>query len=132
MRTQIVALVGVVIALLACKDIGKSGKSKSSKQPEVTVTAKEIQSEYKANAARADAKYKGKVIQISGRIVSIDTDLMDDPVVRLASGELLGVSLHDLPNDVALNLNTGKSVTFVCVGDGEIMGSPRLEDCRKP
>ena len=128
MREQITALVGVVILLLACK----GGESTSNKPPELTVTAKELQSEYKANEARADAKYKGKVIQISGRVVSIDTDLMDDPVVHLASGELLGVSLHGLPKDVALALNKDSSVTFVCVGGGAILGSPTLNDCRKP
>jgi hypothetical protein len=132
MRTQIAALVGVLVALMACKEGGDSSKPASNKQPEVTVTAKELQSEYKANEARADARFKGKVIKVSGRVESIDSDLMDDPVVHLASGELLGVSLHGLPKDVAISLNKGDSVTFICVGGGEVVGSPRLDDCRKP
>lgn len=138
-------------ALLACKagkDDSSAGASKAETKPakteaakpaeakptgpELTATSLEIAKEYKANEARADAKFKGKVIEISGTVTGIDSGITDEPIVKLESdNQFLGVSLHDVDKETAIALNKGDKVTFICVGAGEMMGSPMLNECRK-
>lgn len=98
--------------------------------PEVTITAGELAAAYKDNEMRANAAYKDKIIKISGVVRSIDSDLTDQAVVHLEGGDLLGVSLHDVPQEVAIELDKGSEVTFVCIGGGEVVGSPVLNKCR--
>ncbi len=114
-------------ALLACKQ-----SPAVKRAPELKISAQQLASDYKANEARGDSLYKGKVIEIDGAIQSIDSDFSDDPVIVLYTGELLGCSLRGLPKSVAAGLSKDQRVTFVCVGDGETIGAPKLRDCRVP
>lgn len=140
MRIPVLEIALVIGALLACKaPDDKSGSTSSGantaskpKEPEIKITAAELVAEYKANEARADAKFKGKLIELSGTVEGVDSDLMDKPVVKLAGGEMFqSVHLNDVAKDVAVNLNKGDAVTFICTGNGEIIGSPMMRQCQK-
>lgn len=78
----------------------------------------------------ADGQYKGKVLEVTGTVDRIDSDLTDDAVVQLTAGDFLqSVSVKGLPKATAAGLHKGQSVTVVCKGDGEVVGSPMLDEC---
>jgi hypothetical protein len=49
----------------------------------IKVTAPQLLSEYEANEVAADAKYKNKMVEVSGTINSIGKDILDNPYVAL-------------------------------------------------
>jgi hypothetical protein len=54
-----------------------------------TVTADQLASEYKSNEVAADAKYKGKVVIVSGTVQDIGKDVMDDAYIIIGGEKLL-------------------------------------------
>lgn len=100
-------------------------------QDAVKVSPSALVSAYNKNEIAADQEYKGKKIEITGEIESISSDFSDDAVVHLKSGELFdNVSLHGIPNAEAAKLEKGKTITAVCKGAGEVVGSPMLNGCK--
>jgi hypothetical protein len=119
-----------VVGAKGVADKEKKEKEAFDKQDAVKVTAAEIVSVYKANEVAGDEKFKGKKIEITGKIESIDSSIGDAPVVRLASDVFMGVMLYDIPKGEAAKLEKGKDATFVCKGDGELAGAPILRECK--
>ncbi|MGE0327604.1 MAG: hypothetical protein AB7S68_35155 [Polyangiaceae bacterium] len=117
----------VVLALLACKQ-----SPPPKKAPELTVSAQDLRSAYNANEAAADQKYKGKVLEVSGAITAIESDFSDNPVIRLYTGDLMGASARGLSKAEAAKLAKDQRIIIICTGDGELVGSPQLKDCRLP
>ncbi|EPR9223812.1 TPA: OB-fold protein [Citrobacter amalonaticus] len=98
----------------------------------ISVTADKIYNDYDANEARGDKSYKGKMIAISGTVEKIRSTLGDVPSVTLsAGGSFSGVSLYFAKEfeSLAIDLNKGDSIRYVCNGDGSIMGDPVLREC---
>ena len=58
-------------------------EKKKIEQPVETmkVTATQISEDYKANEVAADAKYKGKLLEISGLVDNIGKDILDTPYI---------------------------------------------------
>jgi tRNA_anti-like len=100
------ALAVVVFLLPACS--GKSDKKGDDKtgdekkgdtrsvgdpKPDFTLTSKEFAEEYKKDEKAAEAKYKGKVIELSGTVKSVSRSPDRGPFLSLQAGEkdLLGV-----------------------------------------
>lgn len=103
---------------------------------EIETTAEKMIATYKANEVKGDAIYKDKRIKIVGTVDSISSGLSDKATVLLSSGkkEFSFTNVHasgdsDFHNR-AINLNKGDVITLVCTGDGEVIGSPFLKDCR--
>lgn len=74
--------------------IGSGGDSKSEKnnlapaaaeqkEAAITVTATQLLNDYESNEVAADAKYKGKLVEVSGTIENIGKDILDNPYVAL-------------------------------------------------
>lgn len=121
-------------------DVAKSSAATSSMSAEpaqaappadaMKVSARDMFKAYEANEIAADQQYKGKAIEMTGIVESISSDMMDEPVVQLATGnEFQSVNARGLPKAVAGNLSKGQSITLNCKGGGEIVGSPVLDDC---
>lgn len=102
--------------------------------PQVVVTSANISKEYSENEVAADAKYKGKLIEISGKVYSIDNGLFDNEIIiRLSDGK------YDLNNswcymkeserEKAISLKKGQQVTLIGTGDSATVSSPVLKDC---
>lgn len=49
------------------------------------VTAFKMAADYKANEVAADAKYKGKLVEISGTVDTIGKDVIDTPFIAFAT-----------------------------------------------
>lgn len=113
---------------------GDKSSSTSKKRPDVKTEAIAIVAEFKENELSADAKYKGKVIQVTGKVSKIDTEMFDDKdyVLKLKGDEfdLLSVDCFDIPNDKLSSLATGQTVTMVGdFKDGGDLGV-ELNHCR--
>lgn len=98
----------------------------------IPVTAQQIFDAYDSNEVAADKQYKGQLLQISGTVASIDSGLTDNAQVQLAtSNDFMSVSATGDENfdNAAASLNKGQSVTLLCRGEGEVIGSPMVGDC---
>lgn len=96
----------------------------------ISVSAATIFRAYDGNEVAADGKYKGKRLLIAGTVDSIQSDLMDDPVVQLSAGTFQWVQLHGLSQQDAAALSKGQQISALCVGQGELIGFPSAADCQ--
>ena len=85
----IVIALFVVVGSFGDSDSGGSASQSSreevSAEPTYTVTAFEMAGEYKANEVAAEAKYKGKLVEISGTVDTIGNDALDTPFIAFAT-----------------------------------------------
>lgn len=111
----------------------------SEPQPEVIdleTKASTMINTYNDNEVRADAIYKGKKLKVVGIVHSISSNVSDKAIVHLApkGDEYAFTSVHASGDDdfhnQAINLKKGEMITIICIGDGEVIGSPLLKDCR--
>lgn len=95
------------------------------------VTASEMAQAYADNEAAGDAKYKDKLLEISGTIEAIDKDIADATVVRLKGKDFHSVmaNLAESEEEKALALKKRGKIILKCTGAGEIMGSPVARNC---
>lgn len=96
------------------------------------VTASELFAAYESNEVAADKQYKDQLLEVSGKVASIDSGLGDSANVSLAtSNQFLSVTAKgdDAFNDAAATLSKGQDIKVVCKGDGEVIGMPMLKDC---
>lgn len=97
----------------------------------IKITAHELLDAYAANEVAADGQYKGKTLEVTGKVVGIDSGMDDEPVVQLeTSNEFEHVHARGLSKDVAASLSKGTTITVVCTGGGEVIGTPMLDDCK--
>lgn len=86
-----VYVICVVVVIVQLSDKGSDARSASSTNtppPEaMKVTAMQIINDYKDNGVAADAKYKNKLVEVSGVVDTIDKDILDTPYIALESYE---------------------------------------------
>ena len=102
--------------------------------PQIAVTSAVISKEYSENEVSADAKYKGKIIEVSGKVTGVDNGITDNEmIVRLSDGEYdfsgLMCYMKESEKDKVLTLKKGNQVTLIGKGDSATIGSPILRDC---
>ena len=88
----------------------------------IKVTAIKLSEDYKANEVSADAKYKGKFVEVSGIIDNIAKDILDTPYVTLKTDtySIVGIQcMFDKNSESQLaTLSKGQSITL----QGEVSG----------
>jgi len=104
--------------------------------PSLKVTAEQIFSDYTANEVAADAKYKGKVVEVSGIVGTIGKDIVNSPYVTLKAGgeySITNVQCMFTKNDEAVLATVVKGKTLSLIGkvSGKL-GNILLQDCRMP
>lgn len=82
----------------------------------VPVDAAQLLADFKGNEAAADAKYKGKVLQVTGSVDKVDTEFLDKDqyIVRLDGGDqysFLHVNCSDVPAAKAATLVPESTIT---------------------
>lgn len=102
--------------------------------PQIIVTSANISKEYTENEVAADAKYKGKLIEISGKVYSIDNGLSDNEIIiRLSDGKYdfnnSWCYMKESEREKAIVLKKGQQVILIGIGDSATMSSPVLKDC---
>ncbi|MCK5861383.1 MAG: hypothetical protein KAH38_02790 [Candidatus Hydrogenedentes bacterium] len=87
-------LLFLVLGILAVgsTDTDTDTQKVQSQAPSYTLSADQLYSEYDSNEVAADAKYKGKVVIVSGTIQDIGKDIMDQAYIVIGGqGFLDGV-----------------------------------------
>lgn len=97
------------------------------------LTANALYQEYNDNAINADIKYKGKNVEVSGRIKRIGTDILNDPYVVLGGTGILDGVQCMFPKDQAAQLAELRKQQFIVVAGevrGIVIGNVLLKKCR--
>jgi enamine deaminase RidA (YjgF/YER057c/UK114 family) len=102
--------------------------------PQISVTSIDIAKDYSENEVAADEKYKGKIIEISGKISSIDNGTFDDEmIIKLSDGQYDFSGpicyMEKSEREKVLALKKGASVTLIGEGNSATIGSPMLKNC---
>lgn len=95
-------------------------------------TAEGLNSDYDRNEVATDLKIGNRVVQVTGRVQSIDKDFMDDIVVQLAAGNEFmpaSMTMEKTETSKAAALSKGDHVTIRCEKMRRIMDSPAGSDC---
>ena len=124
----------VLFAVLTAFVVGCSSESGtsdvSSQNVAYTVSANKIYAEYKANEVKADAKYKDKVIVVTGKVTDIGKDIMDQPYLVVGgTGFLDGCQCTFADSAVGdiSNVNKGDKVSVKGKVTG-FLGMVEMED----
>jgi hypothetical protein len=113
-----------------------TSKNAAAETQAIAVKAGAILGEYAANAVAADAKYKGNVIQVSGKFGSAQKAPLLGYAVQVLPDEagdltLSGVQcfiLQSAEGDVA-GLQPGQAVTLKGTCDGQVLGQLKVSKC---
>lgn len=94
-------------------------------------TAKELYNSYEANEVATDDLLEGKIIEVSGRVDSIEKDFMDDIVVSLKINEFLSAqfSIDQSQKSIAAGLSKNQQVTIQCRKMQRLMTLPSGTNC---
>lgn len=100
-------------------------------EPAMAITADELYAAYDSNEVAADQRFKGRLVQVSGVVESVDSGISDEPIVSLAAGDygIGSVYAYGLESNVAATLSKGQGVSLSCTANGELLGTPALRDC---
>jgi hypothetical protein len=96
----------------------------STQAPAVTVSASQLYADYEANGVAADGKYKGKVLLVTGKVNTIDRDIMDKIYITLKGDEYFGdIQCFFAESQVgtASQLSKGQTITLIGKCDGKVM-----------
>ena len=130
-----VATLGLAMSACDVPEDKADAPSKAEVKDATKVKATKILGEFERNEAKADTKYSGKVLQISGVVDEVDTELLDTEqyTIQLAGGgqfEMFTVNCDDQTNKVASGIKVGKPLTVVGkFEDGGDLGI-ELEGCQ--
>ena len=137
--TRLVSCV-LVLALsltsLGCKSKPAPGPAAPS-GPDVKVKADDLLKEYAANAIAADAKYKGKVVQVTGKFSSAQKMVIVGYVVQVVgdeAGELnssfIQCTLQEGADADLAKFQAGQPITMQGTCDGTpLPGQVKLSKC---
>ena len=113
----------------------KAAKAAAAKKAVVAVQAGPMLKEFEGNEAAADAKYKGKVLQITGHVAKVDTEFLDDEqyIVMLDGGgdfAFLSVNCNSVSAEQAAKVQADSTVTVRgTFDDGGDLGV-EIKDCK--
>lgn len=108
---------------------------KSATDQPIQITAKQLEQEYDDNQFAADEKYKGRLVEVVGVIITIDKDFSNNPYINLAaqaSGHsVTGVWCRFAKEDASSLAKVTKRHEVTVQGICEGMGSNvNLKNCK--
>jgi hypothetical protein len=113
---------GVPVADL--KRFVESYKPRTAASGTIQIDAQKLYEEYKANQLKADGLYKGKTLQVTGKVVKVSQDALTDEYYLQIAGASKSKSVNVFFRASELNkiadFNEGQTVTVVgrCEGYG--------------
>lgn len=99
----------------------------------IGVTSHQLFADYHANEVSADEKYKDKYVAVTGRITKISKDVFDNIVIDLHTPNTFmntHATIREQDLNTVANLKRRQEVMLLCIGDGLLIGSPVLKECR--
>jgi hypothetical protein len=98
----------------------------------IRASAAEVAGVYKKNQVAGDQKYYEKQILLTGKIDGIQSGIGNRPYLTLR-GEMFSEPQVHFKRSVSVervaNLSKGQAVSFVCKGNGAVVGTPMFDDC---
>lgn len=136
-------VIGGAVALIALSEYSSPDDNPAAQQaaqeavaageaPPTKVSPAELQQAYAANEVAAQAKYGGRVLEVSGRIAAITLDFADNPVLEFVTGapfEKVNAGFDKTASGDVAALAKGQKVTVRCGKISEVIGTPMLGDC---
>lgn len=94
-----------------------------------------LQREYEKNEVAADLKFLKKTILIEGVVGSIDRGIGENYYVQFQGNQNSLMSPHATMADGYVNflasLSKGEKIKLICIGNGLLIGTPRLNQCMR-
>ena len=124
----------IVIGIIAGNDENTTSAAGTQEKPAEVfkITSTELFNAYEANEVATDENLKGKLIEVSGTVDSIDKDAFDNIVIHLRTpNQFMSTSLQvdESEKGKAIALNKGTKVSIRCDKMMRVMGSPAGRDC---
>lgn len=98
----------------------------------VSYTAVQLSKAYEENEVATDEALKGKLVNITGRVQSIDKDYSDSIIVKLRTlNEYMPASMDitDKQKALAASLRKGDKISITCEKMSRLVGEPYGRDC---
>jgi hypothetical protein len=128
-------LFAVILGLAGCKT-RSTGAAAPPAEPPPKVKAGDLLKEYGSNAVAADKKYKGKIIQVTGKFGSVQKAPILGYSLELvaedaAEGSVSSVQcfLSDAAEDDVAKLQAGQAITVQGTCDGQYAPVVKLSKC---
>src|SRR5687767_11327689 len=115
--TTRLTLVASLLAVAACTRTRSTAPPPAPAEPVATLSADDLVKQYGENELAADGRYKGKYVQVTGRVGKVGKHPLGYPFVQLGSDredDLFGVTcyLTEAGTAEAAKLQPGASVTL--------------------
>lgn len=104
-------------------------------EPTIDTTSVNMFNAYNRNEMAADQEYRGRKIRVTGIVSSISSTYDNTAQVSLETeNQFMSVKTSgDRKFDAkAARLYKGQSIRMTCIGAGEVMGMPVLDNCVIP
>ena len=133
-RAGIAVAMGLTVLLVAgCgKGSNKSAASTAPQKEVFKISSQQLFDKYNQNEVAMDEMMKGKTVQVSGTIQSIDKGLGDDMVISLKTSNQFMPSrmmLKDSEKAKAAAAKKGSKVVMQCEKMSRLIGSPNGNNC---
>lgn len=145
-RAALVAsALAIATCVIACSGAGQVGQmadtkrsqtstSSASAQPDYSTTASTLRDAYEANEVAADERYKDKSVLVTGDVMRIGKDILDEPYVILQwhnkeIGGAVQCSFSKSDNSKLAELKKGQTVYIKGKCKGLTLGTVTLSDC---
>jgi hypothetical protein len=128
------AALAVLLPSLGCQS--GTGKAPPPSGPALVVSAGEMLKEYGANAVAADAKYKGKLVRVTGKFGTAQKAPLLGYAVQVLPEEAGDVNLSgvecfvtDAAHADVGRFQPGQMVTLEGTCDGQVVGQVKMTKC---
>jgi hypothetical protein len=121
---SLIAVAGFLTIAYGSDDEKTTEIAISSETPSLKVSAIKLYADYEANGVAADEKYKDKVLQVTGKITTIDRDIMDKIYITLKGNQYFGDVQCFFAEDhiqTAMKLSKGQKITVKGKCNGKMM-----------
>ena len=134
-------LSSLMFAVFALFLIGSSGESDTSDEDKekvknakgISVSAKALGAELKANSVNFMTKYKDKVLLVSGTVEGFSTGMTDDDVIvkiKAGSYKVIRCAMDKDQKSAVSKKSKGDQITIKGICTGESFGDPKLKGGR--
>lgn len=137
----IIGLCIFIISITAIYDYNDSTPTVSDnsavekQEPTIDTTAVNMFNAYNRNEMAADQEYMGRKIRVAGTVSDISSTYDNTAQVSLETdNQFMSVKTSGDRNfdAKAAQLRKGQSIRMTCIGAGEVMGMPVLDNCVIP
>ncbi|MGP1716556.1 MAG: OB-fold protein [Methylophilus sp.] len=128
----------MAVSLIGCERPPEQETTSDNKivaeQPPLETTASDIAKEYADNAVAADNKFKDITFNVSGTIVDVQKNSINEPYVSLKGGvdptKEPQFAFIVADREKAFELKPGQNVKLQCKGLGDLADAPMAGECK--